>query len=216
MESPSSRNHNYTVITGPEAQCSKASSWPHCRYYERRTSKPNWRGVSGTKVCVQEKWQPHTLKEVVCSAVEEIKEVQTEYKKAKDSNNKTRKGRKTMKFYNQLNDILAHKPPTRPEVFWTLPHPLSLPLWRTTLVCWIVLVDWTALIQVSPATNQKSPPLTNVARATRRAQRVLNRRLDSKILVPQTGYPGEKRCRFAEPLSSDCSEWWQFLSATAT
>ena len=43
------------------------------------------------------------------------KKKRTEYKKVIDRHNKTGMGRKT-KFYDQLNDILAHKPATRPEI----------------------------------------------------------------------------------------------------
>ena len=47
---------------------------------------------------------------------EKIKKLRAEYKKVKDSNNISGKGRKTMKFYEKLNEILGHKPATRPAI----------------------------------------------------------------------------------------------------
>ena len=47
---------------------------------------------------------------------EKIKKLKAEYKKIKDKNGKTGRGRKTMKFYDELNDILGTRPATRPAV----------------------------------------------------------------------------------------------------
>ena len=47
---------------------------------------------------------------------EKIKKLRAEYKKVKDNNNVSGKGRKTMKFYEKLNDILGHKPATKPVI----------------------------------------------------------------------------------------------------
>ena len=47
---------------------------------------------------------------------EKIKKLRNEYKKIKDTNGKTGRGRKSMKFYEQLNEILGTRPATRPAV----------------------------------------------------------------------------------------------------
>ena len=47
---------------------------------------------------------------------EKIKKLRNEYKKIKDTNGKTGRGRRSMKFYEQLNEILGTRPATRPAV----------------------------------------------------------------------------------------------------
>ena len=52
------------------------------------------------------------------------------YKKIRDGNNKTGQGRKTCKFFDQLDEILAHRPGTVPyaPTLWT-----KLPLQKPNL-----------------------------------------------------------------------------------
>ena len=47
---------------------------------------------------------------------EKMKKLRNEYKKIKDSNGKTGRERKSMKFFEQLNDILGTRPATRPAL----------------------------------------------------------------------------------------------------
>ena len=45
-----------------------------------------------------------------------IKNLKTTYKKIKDHNDVTGNGRKTFKFFHQLDEILGHRPASVPEV----------------------------------------------------------------------------------------------------
>ena len=45
-----------------------------------------------------------------------IKNLKTEYRTAKDNNNETGKGRKTFKYYDDLDKVLGHRPASRPPV----------------------------------------------------------------------------------------------------
>lgn len=45
-----------------------------------------------------------------------IKNLKTKYKDVKDSNGETGRGRKTCKFYEELDRILGHRPATVPSV----------------------------------------------------------------------------------------------------
>ena len=47
---------------------------------------------------------------------DKIKKLRQEYKRVKDHNNWTGRGRKTMKFMEKMDEILGHKPATKPEV----------------------------------------------------------------------------------------------------
>ena len=44
-----------------------------------------------------------------------IKNLKTNYKKVKDSNNKTGENRKSCKFYDELDQILRHRPASAPS-----------------------------------------------------------------------------------------------------
>ena len=45
-----------------------------------------------------------------------IKNLKTEYRQAKDNNNKSGRGRKTFKHYDELDAVLGHRPASRPPV----------------------------------------------------------------------------------------------------
>ena len=45
-----------------------------------------------------------------------IKNLKTEYRQVKDNNNKTGRGRKTFKYYDELDAVLGHRPASRPPV----------------------------------------------------------------------------------------------------
>ncbi len=45
-----------------------------------------------------------------------IKNLKKDYRTAKDNNNETGRGRKTCKFFNELDSILGHRPATTPPV----------------------------------------------------------------------------------------------------
>ena len=47
---------------------------------------------------------------------EKIKKLKAEYKKVKDNNSKTGSARKTTKFFEKVDEILGHRPATRPAV----------------------------------------------------------------------------------------------------
>ena len=45
-----------------------------------------------------------------------IKNLKTKYRQVKDNNNKTGRGRKTFKYYDELDVVLGHRPASRPPV----------------------------------------------------------------------------------------------------
>ena len=45
-----------------------------------------------------------------------VRNLKTEYRQAKDNNNKTGRGRKTFKHYDELDAVLGHRPASRPPV----------------------------------------------------------------------------------------------------
>ena len=55
-----------------------------------------------------------------------IKNLKTDYRSAKDNNGKTGGGRKTFKFFKEMDEVLGHRPASKPAVLLDTSAPLDL------------------------------------------------------------------------------------------
>ena len=86
---------------------------------------------------------------------EKIKKLRTEYKKIKDRHNKTGQGMKTLKFYEQLNDIFGHKPTTKPDNVLDT----SLDVSEESDSCTTKSLESSSTHDISDGLNDQSEPL---------------------------------------------------------
>ena len=75
------------------------------------------------RIAMQLQEQGHERDWVQCRA--KIKNLKTKYRESKDHNGKTGRGRKTCKFYEQLDRILGHRPASVPPVLFDSGNPVN-------------------------------------------------------------------------------------------